>query len=645
MTFRRNLFSLIALLAVLALGLGRPSFSASAAGFCDAAQFVTDVTIPDGTRLTAGTAFTKTWRIKNAGTCTWTTSYSLVFVNGEKMGGPDALALPQTVAPGQTVDLTVNLVAPSAAGTYFGYWQLRNSSGTQFGIGTSADKSFWVEIIVPAPLIEGYDFTAEVCGATWSYDGGPIPCPFKVAKQDFGYVKRLENPQLENGQFAGQPGLLTVPQNKLNGVIRGVYPIIDIFPGDRFQAVVGCQAGAVSCYVTFELDYLTGSNELVTIWKFKEKYDGLVYPVDLDIGKYSFRNKIRLVLIVSASGPATGDFAIWVAPRIARQFSGGPVITPTATSIVPTAQVPTSTPVSTAGCDIAAFITDVTIPDNTVLAPGTSFTKTWRFQNAGTCTWTTAYSLVFLSGERMGALIDPIPLPQAVVPGQTADVSVNLVAPLVPGTYRGYWAFKNATGGLFGIGPTGDKPFWVQIVVSGPTPTPPSTATPAPSATPLPSPTPTATTIPGWLTLTNQKYGFKFNYPPQSLISNLTDNGAHIALPFVSGTNLVEKYMDLSVQENLNPCVSPMGPGFITPQQVIINGITFTKEGAADAGVGHVHKWVAYSTLKGNACISMGFVLHWLQAGNFATPPPLFDEAAESAVFDQIMSTFGWLTP
>ncbi len=76
----------------------------------------------------------------------------------------------------------------------------------------------------------------------------------------------------------------------------------------------------------------------------------------------------------------------------------------------------------------------------------------------------------------------------------------------------------------------------------------------------------------------------------------------------------------------------------------MFNGISFLKQTGGDGGVGHLHEWVGYSTLKGNACISMDFVLHSLNPGNFATPIPEFDKAAESLVFGQIVSTFQWLT-
>jgi hypothetical protein len=119
----------------------------TATSSCDIADFVADVTIPDGTLVPAGQAFTKTWRFKNAGTCSWTTAYSLVFSSGDQMNGPSTQALPANVNPGQTVDISVNLTGPAAAGDYTGNWKLRNASGVLYA-------SFWVKVRVqPAPAV------------------------------------------------------------------------------------------------------------------------------------------------------------------------------------------------------------------------------------------------------------------------------------------------------------------------------------------------------------------------------------------------------------------------------------------------------------------------------------------------------------
>ncbi len=142
----------------------------------------------------------------------------------------------------------------------------------------------------------------------------------------------------------------------------------------------------------------------------------------------------------------------------------------------PTVTVPISTntplttpteeiqPTSEEGCDTAVFLMDVTIPDKTKFNPDTKFTKTWRLQNDGTCTWTTKYKLYFYSGEIMsGPETQPlasVPVP----PGKAIDVSVVLRAPQESGTYKGFWALENEAGVHFGLGPL-NNPFYVVIVV------------------------------------------------------------------------------------------------------------------------------------------------------------------------------------
>ena len=115
---------------------------------CNLAGFVTDVTIPDGSILNPGDTFTKTWRLQNDGTCSWTTGYALVFSSGDLMSGPTVVSLPYNVNPGDTIDLSVSLVAPLNAGTYQGNWMLRDANGSSFGLGSNANLPFWVRIIV-----------------------------------------------------------------------------------------------------------------------------------------------------------------------------------------------------------------------------------------------------------------------------------------------------------------------------------------------------------------------------------------------------------------------------------------------------------------------------------------------------------------
>lgn len=122
-------------------------------GACDQASLVADVTIPENTTMSAGQTFIKTWRLKNTGTCTWTTAYSVVFDNGYRMDSVSTLNFSSQIAPNQTVDISVTMRAPDELGTYIARWKLRNASGDTFGVGTDGTDPFSVRIIVAEPTI------------------------------------------------------------------------------------------------------------------------------------------------------------------------------------------------------------------------------------------------------------------------------------------------------------------------------------------------------------------------------------------------------------------------------------------------------------------------------------------------------------
>jgi hypothetical protein len=135
----------------------------TAVTYCDWVAFVKDVTVADGTTFAPGEVFTKTWRLKNRGTCTWTPDYYLVFSSGSQMGGTTAVRLPAYVAPGQTVDVSVTLTAPNNAGPYIGYWMLRNASGTLFGTGNKANIPFYVDIRVRVDNLPHGTVSGSLC--------------------------------------------------------------------------------------------------------------------------------------------------------------------------------------------------------------------------------------------------------------------------------------------------------------------------------------------------------------------------------------------------------------------------------------------------------------------------------------------------
>jgi hypothetical protein len=122
------------------------------------AAFVSDVTIPDDTLIAAGQPFTKTWRVRNEGTCSWGPGYilnALAFSGGSRMAAPDQAALAQVVNQGQTVDISVHFTAPAAAGTYTSEWKFSlagaPSGPSSLGVGPSKNGPLYVRIKVGSP--------------------------------------------------------------------------------------------------------------------------------------------------------------------------------------------------------------------------------------------------------------------------------------------------------------------------------------------------------------------------------------------------------------------------------------------------------------------------------------------------------------
>lgn len=312
-----------------------PPFTSVPASRCDAAAFVSDVTYPDGSNVPLGGSFTKIWRLKNVGTCTWNTSYALVFVSGERFGASTAVQMPTSVGPGQTVDLAVNMTAPNQSGRYRGFWKLRNASNVLFGIGTAADSNFYVDVNVTGYTVTGYDLLANYCEASWQNESRDLPCP-GAEGDDRGFVRALTSPRMEDGKAIGN-GLLTYPERGSNGMIIGKYPAFRIQSGDRFQASIGCLHEANDCDMIFRLQYQIGNGSVRTLGQWREVYEEQSYPINIDLSTLSGEN-VKFILSVLANGSSHEDFALWINPRITRQSSQPP--TATFTNLPPTTAVP-----------------------------------------------------------------------------------------------------------------------------------------------------------------------------------------------------------------------------------------------------------------------------------------------------------------
>lgn len=274
--------------------------------------------MPDGTSFVPGAEFTKIWRLRNTGACTWNSSYSLVFFDGDALTRQTSVPLPENVRPGEVVDVAVNLRAPEGAGRYRGEWMLRSPEGHLFGIGARADTPFWVSIrVIALPSVNrnfNYDFVGNLCAAAWRSGAGPLSCPGDGGNPD-GSVSFLERPNLEDGRHENEQALWLRPEESRGGWISGTYPAYRVRPGDHFITEVGCLEGSRGCDLTFSLDYQIGGEPVRNLGSWREVYDGKLTLVDVDLSSLAGYDVRFILSVVNHGRPASAD-AIWFVPSI-----------------------------------------------------------------------------------------------------------------------------------------------------------------------------------------------------------------------------------------------------------------------------------------------------------------------------------------
>jgi hypothetical protein len=329
--------------------------------------------MPDGTVVGTTEKFTKTWRFKNIGTCSWTTSFKFVFISGDKLGASDLVSLPNNVAPNETIDISVDFIAPATPGAYKGIWSFEDNTGRQFGLGASSNGQIWIQVKVvlastdtptilpastqtalpasatapPAPTRTSpaetlaYDFASEICSAQWFNNNNQQPCPGSGSNTQ-NTVHLVTLPTLEDGTTLNNPAIMINP-GITSGDIRGIYPEYLVQPGDHFRAIASCEENSITCSALFRISYQDASNAIKDLWAVGEFYDKKYTQIDIDISALAGQ-KVKFILDVTPLNIDPGNHVFWASPGVYQE----PL--PTATSTVaPTAtQTLTNTPRPTA---------------------------------------------------------------------------------------------------------------------------------------------------------------------------------------------------------------------------------------------------------------------------------------------------------
>jgi hypothetical protein len=272
------------------------TLSPTAPNCTNLAQFVSE-TVADLSYIAPGTAFTKTWTLKNVGTCTWGAGYALVFDSGDQMGGPATVPVTASVPPNSLYTFTVNLTAPATSGQFQGNWKIATPQGVRFGIDATG-KAFWVKIttvvLAPAcvaqtkrpesygPLIEAYwtPTPPTIDGALTDWDNPLInEVPYTV----FGETDNTARFSLKWDLTYLYLAVKVFDDNLINSVDNTVADRPKLYLGDSVEILLDkdLQGDYCSAYMSaddYQLGISPGSLPTLGSWV---PYSYMWYPLDL----------------------------------------------------------------------------------------------------------------------------------------------------------------------------------------------------------------------------------------------------------------------------------------------------------------------------------------------------------------------------
>jgi protein phosphatase len=299
------------------------------AGCENSARFGRDVTVEDGTQFAPAEQFEKTWLLENAGDCPWGPGYTVRLIEGDRLGAETAASLVEITQPGGNGEITVPMIAPAAAGTYRGDWQLYDLNGEAFG------PKFYLEIEVTAPdastlaesdLTTLYDFLANAGEATWT--SGEVTYPLQ--ESDINETMDLPAPngllvrgpaQLRGSVVDSQSDVLLAYPHQELGLIEGRYDVDQpLQPTDALAATVGFIKESILSDdgVTFEVVFTAADgSEHVILSRLVQYQDSPVTEIQPLAGLEPGQTG-TFTLRVLGGDSSRQDWAVWIDVRLIR---------------------------------------------------------------------------------------------------------------------------------------------------------------------------------------------------------------------------------------------------------------------------------------------------------------------------------------
>jgi hypothetical protein len=282
---------------------------------CYSSDLVKVITIPNGTVLPAETHFTKIWRIKNTGTCTWDNDFLFVYAGDDGFSAKISNPLPKVVRPGETMDMYLDMIAPPIAGDFNSRWALfDDDTDTLFGYGPD-DRAFRVNISVTTDFSGViFNYVNQLCTAQWFNDNGRLLLCNEGFNNPRGFaIKRQAAPDHDPTNPVNL--LWTHPRMEVGGSIVGLYPYVRIPANSHLTGEIGCLEDNPNCNITMKLYYQIFGNAPELMIEYDEIADDQANVFDLNID--GLRNKyVSFHLYVVANAAPQQAAGYWLSTRI-----------------------------------------------------------------------------------------------------------------------------------------------------------------------------------------------------------------------------------------------------------------------------------------------------------------------------------------
>ena len=281
------------------------------------------VSMGEGSQLFSGEVFHVTWRIRNIGETVWNDQYSLVHVKGNNFGQAEKIPFAFEALPGDIVDVTLVMTAPTERGMYLGEWLLAAPDGSLFGMELDGSETLPVSVEVTgnpltSPFRQIFRMYVDYSTAEWRDQNGPALVNVDGNIGLHGYVTRENDPTFEGGLQEDEPTIVMMPPRGEGGYIAGKFPAFVSETSDYLVTRVGCLEPHKFCDATLKvLVQVEGEDEVEVLWESDKEYTGEWLLIRRNLTRYAGK-AVHFIFVVESKGNNVDDVIGWFVPAIYR---------------------------------------------------------------------------------------------------------------------------------------------------------------------------------------------------------------------------------------------------------------------------------------------------------------------------------------